>query len=66
MKIIHRGTIPGERVYKSTCTNCKTVCEYLLKEATIVYDQRDGNYVTIACPVCDQTCYGSEVKTKLS
>lgn len=52
MEIIFRGKPPGEKVINSTCSNCKTVFRYKESEGKITYDQRDGNFISIACPVC--------------
>jgi len=52
MRIIKTCVIPGEKVYKVTCSCCKSVTEFKAKEAKHVHDQRDGNYYTIDCLVC--------------
>lgn len=60
MKIIERGTMPGDRDWQATCTHCRTRFEFKQSEGEFHTDQRDGDYVTVKCPVCTQTCYGSE------
>ena len=57
MKIIFKGTLPGAREYQASCTNCKTIFEFVASEGKIHVDQRDGDYVTIACPVCYKSVY---------
>jgi len=57
MIIIKRGTIPAERIYEATCRVCNTEVSFLQKEAKINYDQRDGNYLTIKCPVCESVIF---------
>lgn len=54
MKIITRGIPPEEKLYRSLCIYCKTVFQYIAKEAKLVSDQREGDYLSIACPVCNQ------------
>lgn len=52
MKIIKKGILPKERMHRAKCYNCKTEIEFKEEEAVIIYDQRDGNYLSITCPVC--------------
>lgn len=52
MKIIEQGQIPEEKTYQCTCRNCKTVFEFKKYEARYVSDQRDGDFLTISCPIC--------------
>lgn len=55
MKIIKEGQLPQERLYVCTCDNCKTEFSFHQKEGKVVHDQRDGPYITIACPLCQQS-----------
>lgn len=50
MKIIKRGTLPEERVYRVTCSNCKSELEYTKEDVKL--DFREGDY--IVCPVCEK------------
>lgn len=52
MKIIRRGQIPAKRTHRVTCMWCDTLFEFQEIEAEKVYDQRDGSYFKIQCPVC--------------
>ena len=52
MKIIKHGTAPGDNKHRATCHNCGTVIEFMQSEAERVFDQRDGDYLRIKCPVC--------------
>jgi len=52
MKILKEGKLPQEKTYTATCRDCKTVFEFKQKEAKMNYDQRDGNYLSVNCPVC--------------
>ena len=56
MKIIKQGVHPEEIIYHATCRFCKTEVEFQKKEAKFnsgVY--RDGDWLEIACPVCNHT-----------
>jgi len=57
MEIIKRGTPPGEKIHEATCNSCKTEVRFKESEGKITYDQRDGNYVTVMCPVCNSLIY---------
>lgn len=56
MKIIQRGVIPEEREYQVACPKCKTIFEFKHAEATYNSDQRDGDYLSICCPLCFHSC----------
>lgn len=58
MKILQEGKLPGNRAYRSQCRNCGTKFEFTALEATLVPDQRDGDYLEIRCPLagCGQVC----------
>lgn len=56
MKIIQRGVIPEEREYQAACTICKTIFEFKRTEATYNTDERDGDYLSICCPLCFSSC----------
>jgi hypothetical protein len=57
MKIIEYGDRPEDKVYRNKCGHCKTVYEFARKEAKFHSDQRDGDYLTINCPVCQREAY---------
>ena len=52
MKVIKQGQIPGEITHRATCNRCKTEVEFKRKEGRISYDQRDGDFITVVCPLC--------------
>lgn len=56
MRIIKQGNLPEDRPYQTVCRNCNTEFEFLQKEAELVFDQRDGNFLKIKCPVCSNKC----------
>lgn len=53
MKVLKQGLKPTERWYKGTCYSCGTEVEFQRKEAELVSDQRDGDYVKVKCPTCN-------------
>jgi RNase P subunit RPR2 len=56
MKIIKRGQVPGNEVYRLDCNHCHTEFEIEAKEAKYNSDQRDGDYLSIECPICKTVC----------
>jgi len=52
MEIISRGTPPSEKIHKIKCNNCNSLIQFTEGEGKIVHDQRDGNSISIICPVC--------------
>jgi RNase P subunit RPR2 len=52
MKIIKKGKIPKDIPYNVSCDDCSTIFEFHAKEAKYTTDTRDGDYLTIKCPVC--------------
>ena len=56
MKVISRGSLPEDQLYRTSCSNCKSVLEYQKKEASIVTDRNEVSYVLV-CPVCSHSIY---------
>ena len=56
MEILVRGTKPSDIPYIVTCYTCKTKFKFMECEGEISYDQRDGNFVKVFCPVCRTMC----------
>lgn len=56
MKVISRGILPEEQLYRTCCYNCKSILEYQKKEARIVTDRNEVSYVLV-CPVCSHSIY---------
>jgi hypothetical protein len=52
MRIIKEGIDPLEMIYRATCTYCKTEIEFARKEANVTYDQREGDWLSVQCPLC--------------
>ena len=62
MKIIYRGTMPGERKYTGTCLNCGSMYEAVEKELRyepsppVSGQGKEGRYCA-TCEVCSKTIY---------
>lgn len=55
MEILKRGIIPENIEIQFKCSNCKSELKASRKDAIKeTYDQRDGNYATFNCPVCNK------------
>lgn len=60
VEILRKGIPDAERKHYATCNKCKTSFSFQRKEARLVEDRRDGDYLEIQCPVCSRTCNVSE------
>jgi len=58
IKVITVGRKPEDRQVQGTCTNCKTVCEWIASDGKHESCQRDGEWNTIACPTCGKLISG--------
>lgn len=56
MRITKRGVLPATKVYQFECNHCHTEFECEQGEASYISDQRDGDYLAMACPVCGRSC----------
>ncbi len=54
MEVLVRGIVPAEKTYTISCYSCGSIIKFKRSEACITYDQRDGTFVHIICPVCDK------------
>ena len=59
MNILERGNDPNDpsKLFKARCSNCKSLIEFARGEAEVTYDQRDGDFMTVTCPVCSRPVY---------
>ncbi len=57
MKIITRGNPRLDRLIQETCSYCKTVIEFTVREGCVTHDPQKGNYITVTCPVCNCKIY---------
>jgi len=60
MKIIKRGTLPSERLWRGTCRSCGSIVEGTEDEMhDIQHDSREGySFSWNECPVCKKGPYG--------
>lgn len=55
MKVIKRGVPPTERVWRGTCSNCKSTMEEMeSKLYAPTHDQREGCMALEICPICGE------------
>ena len=52
MEILREGKKPAEKEYIATCMNCGTKIKFFRHEATLIPNNREGNYLSIPCPRC--------------
>ena len=57
MKIIKQGRLENTRVWKGTCTDCKSEMSETQNKLYPTYDQRDGPFARAKCPVCEKEFY---------
>lgn len=57
MKVIKKGNLPENKTYRVICSYCKSELEFEQREGKITYDQREGDYITVTCPVCQKLVY---------
>lgn len=60
IKVTKMGKLPEDKVFQGSCSNCKSKMEWLRKDALSHHPetQRDSEFTTIKCPVCDHTVNG--------
>jgi hypothetical protein len=51
MEILHKGELPSEKQYTARCTSCRTQFRFKKGEAQYHCDPRDGDYLSIRCPL---------------
>ncbi len=52
MKVLKVGNPPDGKVHRTSCRHCKARFEFAAREAKYITDQRDGDFLQIACPTC--------------
>lgn len=57
MKVIQRGTPPEEEVYQADCNRCHSKLEFTRSEAKFREDQREGSWLEVTCPVCNNRVF---------
>lgn len=52
VKVTKPGALPEHDVFEGTCYRCKTEVEFERADAKFTSDQRDGDFLSVACPTC--------------
>lgn len=65
MKVISRGKIPEEQLYRTSCQNCKSILEFHKHETQVLTDRNDVVYILV-CPVCSKDIVLSVLKPVVS
>ncbi|WP_066795092.1 hypothetical protein [Sphingomonas soli] len=52
IEVISRGHLPENDQFEASCSNCKSTLRFLRSDGKLTFDQRDGDFLTVACPVC--------------
>lgn len=61
MKIIKKGILPQDKIYRGTCMRCKTVIEATQTEGRLSLTDRTGvTMVEYTCPICSEIIWGWE------
>jgi hypothetical protein len=64
IKIVRRGELPEEKIYRGTCSYCKTEFTFNGSDGKFRSDQRDGDYYEIDCPLCCRGVFASTTPVK--
>ena len=54
IEIIERGSLPENDVFDAQCWKCRSKLRFLRSDAKLTSDQRDGDFLTVECPVCGE------------
>lgn len=57
IEVIVRGQPPEEKVYEEQCRRCASMLRFKRADAKYTADQRDGDFLTVECPVCHGTVH---------
>ena len=52
IEVVELGTPPDQVEYETRCQKCQSKLKFKRSDAKYVNDQRDGDYLTVECPVC--------------
>ncbi len=51
--IVTKRRTPLENyIFDATCVRCKSELQFQRRDGEVTSDQRDGDFVTVKCPVC--------------
>ena len=57
MKIIKRGIVPKETVYRATCSDCTSILEFGTSDLKVAGSQYNERIYSFVCPVCGEKKY---------
>ena len=57
MKIIKRGIVPKETVYRATCSDCTSLLEFGTSDLKVAGSQYNERIYSFVCPVCGEKKY---------
>ena len=57
MKIIKRGNVPKEKVYRAICSDCTSLLEFGTSDLTVAGSQYNERIYSFVCPVCGEKKY---------
>lgn len=55
VEIIERGVPRGQPTFTTRCSGCDSKLKVSKGDGKLTFDQRDGDYVTVSCPVCQKS-----------
>lgn len=64
IEVIRRGHLPENDQFEAVCHRCKSQLRFLRSDAKHTSDQRDGDFVTITCPVCQSPVHAQSSSGK--
>ena len=57
MKIIKRGNVPKETVYRAFCSDCTSLLEFGMSDLKVAGSQYNERIYSFVCPVCGEKKY---------
>ena len=57
MKIIKRGNVPKETVYRAICSDCTSILEFGTSDLRVAGSQYNERIYSFDCPVCGEQIY---------
>lgn len=66
IEVINRGHLPENDQFEAKCNHCKSDLRFLRSDARFTSDQRDGDFVTVDCPVCSHAVHVASSKGRPS
>ena len=57
MKIIKRGNVPKETVYRAICCDCTSLLEFGTSDLKVAGSQYNERIYSFVCPVCGEKKY---------